>query len=74
MWKEIHDQKQDVNEDDINLPTITETKQAFDVIARSCDRVCHFCFLIDGLDEFDGITRMALIFSKGLLQIRTLKW
>ena len=73
MWKEIHDQKQDVNEDDINLPTITETKQAFDVIARSCDRVCHFCFLIDGLDEFDGNYQDGIDFLKRITSNKNIK-
>ena len=56
MWKQIYEA-----ETDASLPSIAETKYAFQVIASKALDIGKFCFFIDGLDEFvgnhlDGIT------------------
>ncbi|KAG9508332.1 hypothetical protein J7337_001896 [Fusarium musae] len=40
--------------DDITLPSVAETRQAFEVISANSDRIGHICFFIDGLDELVG--------------------
>lgn len=73
MWKDIHDQKLNSTEDDITLPSSAEIKQAFDVIADSCNDISRFCFLIDGLDEFVGNYIDAIDFIKSLASNKHIK-
>ncbi|KAK2690193.1 hypothetical protein QWA68_010950 [Fusarium oxysporum] len=60
MWKEILERESGLRDkdlatnDDITLPSVAETRQAFEVISANSDRIGHICFFIDGLDELVG--------------------
>ncbi|KAF5625543.1 uncharacterized protein FTJAE_9961 [Fusarium tjaetaba] len=60
MWKEILERESSLRDkdltthDDITLPSVAETRQAFEVILANGDRIGHVCFFIDGLDELVG--------------------
>ncbi|KAI0850613.1 prion-inhibition and propagation-domain-containing protein [Daldinia vernicosa] len=49
MWKQLYD-----SNGAANLPSVTETKYAFRVLATKASQIGKFCFFIDGLDEFVG--------------------
>nr|RBQ88510.1 hypothetical protein FVER53263_00047 [Fusarium verticillioides] len=57
MWKEILERESSLRDkdltthDDITLPSVAETWQAFEVISANSNRIGHICFFIDGLDE-----------------------
>ena len=61
MWKEAGKAK-----DDMAPPSDAEMKHAFEVIA-DCRRLSHFCFFIDGLDEYSGSVREGIAFLRRLV-------
>ncbi|KAH6850502.1 hypothetical protein B0I37DRAFT_323904 [Chaetomium sp. MPI-CAGE-AT-0009] len=61
MWKELNH-----TNDSVGLPSLSETRHAFRVIAAKAGDLGKFCFLIDGLDEFTGDYRNAISFIQEL--------
>ncbi|KAK4035203.1 hypothetical protein C8A01DRAFT_18092 [Parachaetomium inaequale] len=61
MWKELSRTGKDVD-----LPSLTEARHAFRVLASKASELGKFCFLIDGLDEFSGDYQNAIAFIKEL--------
>ncbi|KAI8962922.1 prion-inhibition and propagation-domain-containing protein [Daldinia sp. FL1419] len=62
MWKQLYD-----NDGAANLPSATETKYAFRVLATKVSQIGKFCFFIDGLDEFVGDYLESIDFLKELV-------
>ncbi|KAK4201145.1 prion-inhibition and propagation-domain-containing protein [Triangularia verruculosa] len=65
MWRQIHDAESG-NTEDIDLPSVAETTQAFKVLASNAQKLGRFCFLVDGLDEFVGNLMDAVAFPRNL--------
>ncbi|KAI1040802.1 hypothetical protein LB505_014009 [Fusarium chuoi] len=57
-----------VTHDDITLPSVAETRQAFEVISANSRRIGHTCFFIDGLDELVGDYSDSIDFISKLAQ------
>ena len=53
MWRELQDNIQGGAHYEIDLPSMSEMKNAFHIIGNS-QNLGKFCFFIDGLDEFIG--------------------
>ncbi|KAH7180273.1 hypothetical protein DER46DRAFT_566907 [Fusarium sp. MPI-SDFR-AT-0072] len=74
MWKEILGRESSLRgrdlatHDDIFLPTVVETRQAFEVISANSDKIGHICFFIDGLDELVGEYSDSMDFISKLAQ------
>jgi hypothetical protein len=68
MWKELKR-----TDKDVSLPSPTETRHAFRVLASKASELGKFCFLIDGLGEFSGDYRNAIDFIKELTRNAGLK-
>jgi hypothetical protein len=49
MWKELNQ-----TEGDVSLPSLSETRRAFRLIASRSSELGKFCLFIDGLHEFTG--------------------
>ncbi|KAF3059765.1 Heterokaryon incompatibility protein s [Daldinia childiae] len=62
MWKQLYDDSVSAS-----LPSVTETKYAFRVLATKAPQICKFCFFIDGLDEFVGNYHDGIDFLKELV-------
>lgn len=65
MWKELKRNLLNQSED-VSLPSLTETKNAFKTLASKASDFGRFCVFIDGLDEFTGDFRDAITFIKEL--------
>ncbi|KAK4235691.1 prion-inhibition and propagation-domain-containing protein [Achaetomium macrosporum] len=57
MWKELSQ-----TEGDVSLPSLSETRRAFRIIASRSDELGKFCLFIDGLDEVTGNYQDAISF------------
>ncbi|KAL9574066.1 hypothetical protein ACKAV7_001842 [Fusarium commune] len=74
MWKETLGRESSLRgrdlatHDDIFLPTVAETRQAFEVISANSDKIGHICFFIDGLDELVGEYSDSIDFISKLAQ------
>ncbi|KAG7421947.1 hypothetical protein Forpe1208_v000086 [Fusarium oxysporum f. sp. rapae] len=74
MWKETLGRESSLRgrdlatNDDIFLPTVAETRQAFEVISANSDKIGHICFFIDGLDELVGECSDSIDFISKLAQ------
>lgn len=73
MWREVYN-NESANIEDIGLPSAAETRQAFEALASSVQKLGWFCFLIDGLDEFisncmDGIALIQSLASNDRFKI-----
>jgi hypothetical protein len=58
MWKELYDR------DDASLPSVAETRYAFQTIATRASTLSKFCLFIDGLDEYVGDYRDGIAFIR----------
>lgn len=72
MWKEVHDNETS-NVEDIGLPSMAETRQAFQALSSNAEKMGWFCFLIDGLDEFVGDYREGIALIRKLASNRRFK-
>ncbi|KAI1026543.1 hypothetical protein LB503_013353 [Fusarium chuoi] len=74
MWKELLERESSLRDndlfthDDITLPSVAETRQAFEVISANSGRIGHICFFIDGLDELVGDYSDSIDFISKLAQ------
>ncbi|KAF5654929.1 hypothetical protein F25303_1010 [Fusarium sp. NRRL 25303] len=74
MWKELLERESSLRDndlsthDDITLPSVAETRQAFEVISANSGRIGYICFFIDGLDELVGDYSDSIDFISKLAQ------
>ncbi|KAG4293471.1 hypothetical protein FPRO06_00056 [Fusarium proliferatum] len=72
MLKELLERESSLREKDvvmhenITLPSVAETRQAFELISANSGRIGHICFFIDGLDEPVGDYRDSIDFISKL--------